>query len=138
MKYYVSRDLNDPSKLKVERRTNPPENSLGLAPIDSETGLPEIIESLEIQIIDGVDTVVVNESKKTQGIADRAQVEIDMKYNKMRQKRDDLLAETDYIMTSDYPLADKSSYETYRQELRDLPDNIVDIDNFSFPVKPQE
>jgi hypothetical protein len=35
-------------------------------------------------------------------------------------KRQQLLDDTDYIMMPDYPMVDKSAYESYRQALRDI------------------
>ena len=61
---------------------------------------------------------------------------INEKYIKIRIKRNHLLQETDHIMMPDYPMVDKSAYEQYRQELRDLPLNITDIDNIAWPEKP--
>lgn len=59
-------------------------------------------------------------------------------YNKLRFIRNKLLQETDYLMMPDYPLSsdDKIKWSKYRQELRDLPNNIKDINNIIFPIKP--
>lgn len=56
-------------------------------------------------------------------------------YNQLRFIRNKLLQETDYLMMSDYPLSydDKIKWSKYRQELRDLPNNITDINNIIFP-----
>jgi len=37
-----------------------------------------------------------------------------------RAKRERLLRESDYVMMTDYPLADKSPWAVYRQALRDI------------------
>ena len=55
----------------------------------------------------------------------------------LRQKRNVLLAETDYLALSDNTLAD--NMKTYRQELRDLPsgkDTVAKCDDATFPTKP--
>lgn len=39
----------------------------------------------------------------------------------MRQKRNNLLAQTDWRMTTDYPYNDQTAWATYRTALRDLP-----------------
>jgi hypothetical protein len=65
----------------------------------------------------------------------------------LRIKRNELLQETDWVMTSDNTISAevKTAYEVYRQALRDLPQN-VDLTNIEknnimdnvdlYPVKP--
>ena len=55
----------------------------------------------------------------------------------LREKRNRLLAETDYLALSDNTLS--SDMTTYRQELRDLPsgkDTVAKCRNAVFPTKP--
>ena len=52
----------------------------------------------------------------------------------LRSKRNQLLAETDYLALSDVTLSE--DMRTYRQALRDLPDNTSDPANPTWPVKP--
>ena len=52
----------------------------------------------------------------------------------LRRKRNNLLAETDYLALSDATLTDDMS--TYRQALRDLPANTTDPANPVWPTKP--
>ena len=52
----------------------------------------------------------------------------------VRLKRNQLLAETDYLALSDSTLTDEM--RTYRQALRDLPANTVDPENPVWPTKP--
>jgi len=55
----------------------------------------------------------------------------------LRQKRNILLAETDYLALSDATLSD--DMKTYRQNLRDLPagkDTVEKCENATFPTKP--
>ena len=57
--------------------------------------------------------------------------------NNLRQKRNRLLAETDYLALSDATLSD--DMKTYRQALRDLPagkDTVEKCENATFPTKP--
>ena len=56
---------------------------------------------------------------------------------RLRQRRNALLAETDYLALSDNTLSD--DMKTYRQELRDLPDGKDTVDkceNATWPTKP--
>ena len=55
----------------------------------------------------------------------------------LRAKRNQLLAETDFYAISDVTMS--SDMETYRQELRDLPDGkdtVEKCNNATFPDKP--
>jgi hypothetical protein len=42
----------------------------------------------------------------------------------LRQRRDAMLKSCDWVMMSDSPIADKSNWETYRQALRDITNNL--------------
>ena len=55
----------------------------------------------------------------------------------LREKRNRLLAETDFYALSDVTMSD--DMKTYRQDLRDLPagkDTVEKCDNATFPTKP--
>lgn len=53
----------------------------------------------------------------------------------VRKQRDNLLAETDWVGGTDVPEASKTTWNTYRQELRDITTQ-TDLDNISWPTKP--
>lgn len=55
-----------------------------------------------------------------------------------RQKRDNLLSQSDWTQFNDSPLTDtkKQEWATYRQALRDLPANTTDPRNPTWPTKP--
>lgn len=57
----------------------------------------------------------------------------------VRSQRDAMIAETDYLMMSDYPISDedKALVETYRQALRDIPEQEGFPSNVQWPVAPQ-
>lgn len=52
-----------------------------------------------------------------------------------REQRNKLLAETDWMASSDVTLSD--AWKTYRQALRDLPANTSDPTNPIYPTKPE-
>jgi hypothetical protein len=56
----------------------------------------------------------------------------------IRTERDQLLAETDWLMVVDSPASDDcvESYKEYRQLLRELPEHIADVDSIVWPTKP--
>ena len=63
--------------------------------------------------------------------------ELDRLLDSLRQKRNRLLADTDYLALSDNTLAD--NMKTYRQQLRDLTsglDTVDKINNVTWPTKP--
>ena len=59
----------------------------------------------------------------------------------LRSQRDRLLSSCDWVMMSDSPIADKTAWETYRQALRDITENLTTVDQVQaveFPTKPSE
>ena len=57
----------------------------------------------------------------------------------LRSKRDRLLSSCDWVMMSDSPITDKSNWETYRQALRDITENLTTVEQVQaveFPTKP--
>jgi len=55
-------------------------------------------------------------------------------WNVLRNKRQSLLQETDWMANSDVTMSD--AWKTYRQQLRDLPANTSDPTNPTYPTKP--
>ena len=53
---------------------------------------------------------------------------------RLRERRNALLAETDFYGNSDVTMSD--DMKTYRQALRDLPANTSDPSNPTYPTKP--
>jgi len=65
-------------------------------------------------------------------------VELDYALNNLREKRNTLLRETDYMANSDVTMSDE--WKTYRQALRDLPsglDTVAKVEAKEFPEKPE-
>ena len=61
----------------------------------------------------------------------------DRKILDLRKKRNNLLAETDWMANSDVTMSD--DWKTYRQDLRDLPsglDTVEKVEAKEFPTKP--
>ena len=66
-------------------------------------------------------------------------VEFDMAMEDLRAKRNNLLADTDYLALSDNTLS--TDMATYRTNLRNLTDGLTtkaDVDAVVFPTKPTE
>ena len=54
----------------------------------------------------------------------------------LRKSRNAFLSESDWTQNSDVTLANISAWNTYRQQLRDLPANTPDPSNVTWPTKP--
>ena len=74
---------------------------------------------------------------KEQILAIIPQVELDMAFALLRQKRNALLAATDYLALSDQQMSEQM--KAYRQQLRDLTEGLSTVEQVNsvvFPVKP--
>jgi len=60
------------------------------------------------------------------------------KWKSIRIQRNSKLQETDWVVTkaSETGVAVSDEWKTYRQELRDLPATQTDVDNITYPTKP--
>ena len=57
----------------------------------------------------------------------------------LRERRNRLLAECDWVMISDSPIADKTDWQTYRTDLRDITEGLTTVEEVNavvFPTKP--
>jgi len=67
--------------------------------------------------------------------------EFDRRMDSLREKRNALLVQSDWAVLPDSPLSDsdKTAWETYRTDLRDLTDGLTTVDEVKavvFPTKP--
>jgi len=63
--------------------------------------------------------------------------EFDREINRLRNRRNDLLAKTDWMANSDVTMSD--DWKTYRQDLRDITnglDTVEKVEAVEFPTKP--
>lgn len=60
----------------------------------------------------------------------------EQKASEVRAQRNALLAECDFILMPDFPLNDKSMWEQYRQDLRDVTEQSGYPDVVIWPEKP--
>ena len=94
------------------------------------------MERIEVNVQTGEVTTVPLTAEE---IAEREAYERDVLpgvlLENLRQRRNQLLAETDYLALVDSTLTDEM--QAYRQALRDLPANTVDPANPVFPTKPE-
>jgi len=71
-------------------------------------------------------------------VRDLTQEEIDDLANNVRRERNQKLADSDWTQISDSPLSDsdKTAWQTYRQGLRDIPNQVGFPTNVTWPVEP--
>ena len=67
--------------------------------------------------------------------AKKTELEAAVPWTKLRDQRNQLLAETDYLALYDVTMS--TEMQTYRQSLRDLPANTTDPANPVWPTKPE-
>ena len=62
---------------------------------------------------------------------------LEEKASVIRQQRDDLLSETDYLMMPDYPMSElaRENLKVYRQALRDVPEQPDFPNSVVWPIK---
>jgi hypothetical protein len=99
---------------------------------DFSTGIPL---GEEDQILKWNDTLG---SKPTQSQLDSAWTTFSVKlaWLDFRNERSTLLKDCDYTQLPDYNGLDKAAWATYRQALRDIPQNQTDPSNITWPVSP--
>ena len=84
-----------------------------------------VVESADLQ-----NPVVFNRDAV---VAKAQELEAQIPWDEMREKRNSLLAATDWTANSDVTMSDEM--RTYRQALRDLPANTSDPANPTWPTK---
>jgi chromosome segregation ATPase len=91
----------------------------------------KIVNGQQVELTaEEIAAIATQETAWNAGAFDRAMSEL-------RQKRDRLLANTDYLALSDQTLS--SEMTTYRQALRDITNGLTtveDVDAVVFPTKP--
>jgi len=89
--------------------------------------------------VDGVlvDLTVEEENARNQEIAEWNNTALDRALDILRFKRNNLLAETDWMANSDVTMSE--DMRTYRQELRDITNGLTtveEVEAVEFPTKP--
>lgn len=94
-------------------------------------------EALTLRVADEAEAAIV-ESVVAAHDAGAAQQEVDLRA--LREKRDSVLAESDWTQLADAPLdaATLDKWIAYRQELRDLPATVTDPADPVWPRPPKD
>lgn len=91
----------------------------------------KIVNGQQVELTaEEIAAIAAQETAWNAGAFDRAMADL-------RQKRDRLLAETDYLALSDQTLS--AEMTTYRQALRDITNGlstVEDVDGVTWPTKP--
>ena len=92
------------------------------------------------KIVDGIlmDLTAEDLAQRETDISSRPS-ELNMALIGLRSKRNQLLAETDWVVLPDSPVADKTAWETYRTQLRDITNGLTTVEQVEavvFPTKP--
>ena len=86
-----------------------------------------------------MDLTPEEEQARLQDIENNESNYFNLKINDLRIRRNGLLAETDWTVLPDSPIADKTAWQTYRQELRDLTNGLTTVEQVeavTWPTKP--
>ena len=86
-----------------------------------------------------MDLTPEEEQARLQDIENNKSDYFNLKINDLRITRNGLLAETDWRVLPDSPIADKTAWQTYRTELRDLTNGLTtveDVEAVTWPTKP--
>ena len=62
----------------------------------------------------------------------------DRQLEKLREKRNDLLVESDWTVLPDSPIPDKTAWQNYRTELRDLTNGLTTVEEVDAVIWPTE
>ena len=90
------------------------------------------------KLVNGVVVPLTTEEiAEVEALRAAAPSETDIKWQQIRNQRNRLLLETDWVVTkaSDTGVAVSDEWKTYRQALRDIPTQ-SDPDNITWPTKP--
>ena len=86
-----------------------------------------------------MDLTSEEEQARLQDIENNKSNYFNLKINDLRITRNGLLAETDWTVLPDSPIADKTAWQTYRTELRDLTNGLTTVEQVeavTWPTKP--
>jgi hypothetical protein len=114
--------------------------------IDTATALNSLFPNSQFSITNGVITWLspdITQPTEAEIQAEIARLEAEQPWKELRQKRNRLLAETDWVSmkaldasTDGLGIQLPQVWMDYRQALRDLPANTTDPANPDWPVKP--
>lgn len=113
----------------------------GWLPVETISENKEIQENTEYIIEENVVKEIITTRDKTQEEIDREnQSTIEVKWHSIRNKRNNLLKESDIEIMPDkwenMDLSVKAAWSLYRLQLRDIPQTFSNPDEVIWPIKP--
>ena len=93
----------------------------------------KLVNGVEVELSQAEVDALVAEQQAWQSAA------LDRALESLRMKRDLLIAETDYLVLPDYPVAASQALLDYRQALRDITNGLTTVEEVQavvMPVKP--
>lgn len=121
MKLFVVYDATG----KILRTGNAPD--ISIQALDGEFVIEGEADLMKDRVVDGV--IVRKDASEIEG------QEIAFAWKRMRSRRTQLLAASDWTQAADAPV-DRAAWAAYRQALRDLPANTADPRNPAWPIPP--
>ena len=109
------------------------DNNTKIVTYNNEEFYPNLINGILIASTE--QECIVEKNRREQSKLDTFNVSL----NLLREKRNKLLADSDYIVLADSPVNDKANWITYRQQLRDLTEGLSTVEQVNsvvFPTKP--
>ena len=93
------------------------------------------------KLVNGIQVELTAEEIAQRDAEEQAWLEgaFDRAITDLRQRRNSLIASSDWVMMSDSPITDKTEWETYRQALRDITNGLTtveDVNAVTWPTKP--
>jgi len=93
-----------------------------------------------IKYVNGIAVEMTQEEiNKHNDLALSSAEQLEEALNFLRAKRNNLLAQTDWVVLPDSPITDKTAWETYRTQLRDITNGLTTVEQVEavvFPTKP--
>jgi len=130
---YVDNDLNIVWCSRSAESTQTPESILN-GPYTKVNVDPDIFNRPDTITLtkNNDDSITISNNSRYTDYIDRLK-------SQLRTQRNLLLSKSDYLAMPDYPLADKTDLNTYRQQLRDLPEqypNLTAMSQVVWPTSP--
>ena len=138
MQLYAVQDLNDSSKIILERRSSP-EGTIAPAPEGEDPAwlvVQDVLDPVSNQVIGK--KVVIDQELKLSIQTSKNIKDLEHKWEQLRAFRDKKLSLCDWTQMPDVHLSANTIQEwrTYRQQLRDITNNLVDPDLVDWPLEP--
>lgn len=97
---------------------------------------PDAIYSIEYDTIISWDSDDITKPTQAQIDAKITELEAAEPLRQLREKRDQLLKQTDWVSGEDVPQPIKDAWFPYRQALRDITNTYTSLDDVVWPSKP--